>query len=419
MHVTSILNDHFPLEGFAYKSAELDSKSRILYVTIEPHKRNAPICSRCGSRGATYDHLPEREFDYTPFWEYRTKFIYRMRRCSCPHCNVIVTERVPWASGKSPLCHPFAIKLAKLAKATDWSAAATFYKTSWHVVAKAVEMVVDYGREHLQVTDATAIGIDEIAWQKGHKYITLAYQLDGDARRLLWVGEDRTNATMEAFAKDMKECHKELCDAVKVACTDMWQPFIGAVNELFPKAANVLDRFHIMKMLSRAMDDVRADEQKRLKKEGKEPVLNHTRFCFLKNPNNLTEKQSGILSELMKMNLTTVKAYTLKEQFRTLWDSNDEETAGRLIDEWCASVQHSNIGPFKRVAKTIQNHRDTILNYFRTGKCYSSGIVEGLNRKANLLIRRCYGFRTIKYAKIMLYHMLGNLPEPPLTHRFV
>ena len=121
------------------------------------------------------------------------------------------------------------------------------------------------------------------------------------------------------------------------------------------------------------------------------------------------------LSDLLKYNLQTVRAYLLKEQFRQFWDYDSPAWAAKFLDQWVALVMHSRIEPMKKVAKTLRNHRELILNYFRAKKQFSSGVVEGLNNKVKVTMRKSYGFRTFRITELALYHVLGKLPEPE-TH---
>jgi len=157
---------------------------------------------------------------------------------------------------------------------------------------------------------------------------------------------------------------------------------------------------------------------KRLKREGKDPVLKKTRWCFLKRKFNLNRSQKGKLKELVDMNLNTVKAYILKEQFHQFWEYKSPTWAGKFLDNWCALANESKLEPMIKVANMLQKHRDLILNYFIAKKEFNSGIVEGMNRKVNLTVRKAYGFRSFDVMQTALYHQLGNLPEPNFTHNF-
>ena len=198
----------------------------------------------------------------------------------------------------------------------------------------------------------------------------------------------------------------------------MWKAYLTVLKEKCPQALNVLDRFHVAQKMNKAIDEVRAAETKRLKEEGKDPDLKHSRWCFLKRKSNLTKKQKGRLKELVEMNLKTVEAYVLKEDFDKFWSYKSPAWAGKFLDQWCEMAKESKLEPMIKVANTLQNHRDLLLNYFRAKKQFNSGVVEGLNRKVNLTSRKAFGFKSFEIMKIALYHQLGKLPEPEVSHRF-
>ena len=124
------------------------------------------------------------------------------------------------------------------------------------------------------------------------------------------------------------------------------------------------------------------------------------------------------LRDLLRYNLKTVRAYLLKEAFQQLWDYNSPAWAGKFLDDWCRQVMRSRIEPMKKIARSLRQHRELILNYFRAQKLLSSGVVEGLNNKAKVTMRKSYGFRTFRCLELALYHSLGKLPEPESTHEF-
>ena len=280
---------------------------------------------------------------------------------------------------------------------------------------RSVEMAVEWGRVHQDLDDIEAIGIDEIQWQRGHRYLTLVYQIDAGCRRLLWIGKNREAKTLLRF---FHWFGNERGAALRFICSDMWQPYLKVVAKKAAQAAHVLDRFHIIKQLGKAIDDVRAQEVKTLKAEGYEPVLKRTRWLLLKRPENLAEKQEPRLAELLQYNLRTVRAYLLKEDFQFFWEYHSPYWAGQFLDRWCMRTMRSRLAPMKKVARSLRNHRELLLNWFRAKGAISAGVVEGFNNKAKLTMRKAYGFRTYKAIEVALYHTLASLPEPQTTHRF-
>ncbi|PWM80646.1 MAG: hypothetical protein DBX90_08265 [Lentisphaerae bacterium] len=130
--------------------------------------------------------------------------------------------------------------------------------------------MVNYGLTHRNLDSVTALGVDEIAWHKGHKYLTLVYQINPGARRLLWVGEKRTQETMSSFFADMTKLKADFSAQIRVICSDMWKPYLKIIAKHLPQAINVLDRFHIMQKFGKALDKVRSEEAKRLR-QAKQP----------------------------------------------------------------------------------------------------------------------------------------------------
>ena len=198
----------------------------------------------------------------------------------------------------------------------------------------------------------------------------------------------------------------------------MWKPYLKVVREKAKNAINILDRFHIVLMMNKAIDKVRAEEYREMINEGREPILRKSRWCLLKRKENLTEKQETKLKDLLRYNLKSVRAYLLKEDFYGFWDYISPAWASKFLSRWCTRVLRSRIEPMKKVAKTLRNHQDLILNWFKAKKVFSSGIVEGLNNKIKVTIRKSYGFRTFKCTQIALFHTLGKLPKPEQAHRF-
>jgi len=241
------------------------------------------------------------------------------------------------------------------------------------------------------------------------------YQINAEAIRLLWIGRDRTVKTLLRFFRFIG---KERSERLQFVCSDMWKPYLKVIKKKADEAIHILDRFHIVATIHKAIDEVRAEEYRKMKQDGHESVLKHSRWCLLKRKKNLTEKQEVKLKELLTYNLKSVRAYLLKEDFNGLWDYVSPSWAGKFLDRWCIRVMRSKIEPMKRVAKTIRTHQDLILNWFKAKKAYSCGIVEGLNNKVKVTTRKSYGFKSFKCTEIALYHVLGKLPEPELTHKF-
>jgi transposase len=337
-----------------------------------------------------------------------------MRRVQCGQCGVKV-ESVPWAIGKHSLTKAYMLYLAHWARKLSWKETALSFGTSWDQVCRAVEYVVQWGLAHRELRTLRAIGVDEIHLGRSRKFLTLVYQIEADCVRLLWVGKDRTKHSFEGFFTFIGQ---RLAGTVEFVCSDMWRPYLEVIARHCPQALNILDRFHMVAKLNKALDEVRAGEARRMIREGYEPLLKKKRWCLLKRPENLTDKQRFSLRELLQYNLKSVRAYLLKEEFQLFWAYDSPAWAAKYLDAWCTRAMRSRIGPVKKFAATVRAHRALLLNYFRAKKQFSSGVIEGLNNKAKVTLRKSYGYRTYRIAELSLYHVLGRLPEPKLAHRF-
>jgi transposase len=414
MRLITLLNHCQHYSGFVYVKARLCSQSQTIEIEVRPRRGSKPVCSGCHKRGTAYDQLSMRRFEFVPIWGFMVLLLYRMRRVDCRACGVRV-EEVPWATGKHQLTKAYMLFLAYWARKLSWQETAKAFRSSWNKVRQAVEYVVEWGLEHRNLGPILAIGVDEIQYGKGHKYLTLVYQIEQECTRLLWVGKERT---VESFAHFFTLIGAPLSEGIEYVCSDMWQPYLRVVRERCSNAVHVLDRFHIVAKMNKALDEVRAGEARRLAQDGYEPVLKKTRWCVLKRKANLTSQQRFRLRDLLRYNLRTVRAYLLKEDFQQLWEYESATWAGKFLDDWCQQVMRSRIRPMKKIAATLRTHRELILNYFRARKRISSGVVEGLNNKAKLTMRKSYGFRTFHITEIALYHALAKLPEPEVAHRF-
>ncbi len=419
MQLKTIFNRVTNYKPFVVDRVELtedDLSQPTIEITMRARENGLPTCSGCGMRCSGYDTQPTtRRFEFVPLWLIPIVLVYRMRRVNCARCGVKV-ERVPWAKGKSRLTTEFKWFLASWAKRMSWKEVSECFRVSWDHVYNSVKYAVSWGFTHRDLTGIESIGIDEVQWKRGHKYQTLVYQIDEGCKRLLWIGPNRTAKTLLRFFRFLG---KDRTKKLKFVCSDMWQAYLKVIAKKAPKAIHVLDRFHVMQKMSKAIDKVRAAEVKQLKADGYEPILTRSRWVLLKRPENLTDKQAVKLSELLECNLKSIRSYLMKEDFQQFWDYRYAVWAGRFLDAWCTRAMRSKIQPMKDFAKTLRSKRELLLNWFRAGGSLSSGVVEGFNNKLKLITRKSYGFRTQEAYETALYHNLGALPEPEFTHRFV
>ena len=307
MQLKTIFNRVTKYKPFVVTSVELTEdalEQPTIEITMRARGNGLAMCSGCGCRCSSYDALPARHFDFIPLWLIPVVLIYSMRRVNCPTCGVKV-ERVPWVEGKSRLTIDYQWFLAGWARRMSWKEVSESFRVSWDHVYNSVKQAVSWGMSHRSLDGIESIGIDEVQWKRGHKYQTLVYQIDQGCKRLLWVGPDRTAKTLLRFFRFLG---KERTAKLQFVCSDMWQAYLKVIAKKASNAIHILDRFHVMQKLSKAIDKVRAAEVKHLMADGYEAVLKGGRWLLLKRPENLSDKQAVKLSELLEYNLKSVRS---------------------------------------------------------------------------------------------------------------
>jgi len=242
------------------------------------------------------------------------------------------------------------------------------------------------------------LGFDETSQRKGHKYITCA--VDIARSKVLHVTEGKDSSTIQSAKEHLKSkgINTEKVEHISI---DMSKSFIAGINAYFPNAEIHFDRFHVVKLLNEAMDEVRRTERK------EHNELKGHKYTFLKDKNNLSNKRKQELSELITLFPTLGDAYRLKELFQDLWEMETEEEATAFLVDWCKQVEQSGIEPFKKFTKTIKAHWTGIVNFCETE--INNGILEGINSKIQLAKRRARGFRCVKNLINMIYLLCGKL----------
>jgi transposase len=407
MLVSSIVRLTLGIKDYRVVSTDLTNNE--LRIELEVKKGRKVPCSICGQRFHPKDKIRQRRWRHVSLWGIAVFLYYRPRRVKCPEHGVRV-ESIPWNMGKKPISFPLITVLSFWSKLLPWDQVAVLFNVSWNTVRSAVEAAVAYGREREDYQGVRVIGIDEISRKKGHVYHTQVYDLE--KKRLIWTGAHRDKDSLRRFFQWWGE---ERTAAIEGVCCDMWQNYIDVVHEYCGKAVIVFDKFHIVRHLMKAVDTVRRMEAKALAEVDNE-ILKDTRYIWLKNPWNLTDKQQLSLTELLKMNLRVVKAYLLKELFRKLWNYKRRGWAAKYLKKWFWWATHSRIKPLRDFAWMLRRHEEGILAYFNLR--INNGVVEAMNNNAKAISHRARGYRTEKTFSLAMIHGLGKLELPKSQHTF-
>ena len=419
LKVKTLLNRIQHFVGFVFREIRLCEAGASLWIDIhiEAHAAMPGRCAQCRKAAPSYDRLPQRIWDFVPLWGIPTRLLYPPRRVDCP-IHGIGVEFLPWSAGKRPVSIPMMLFLAQWARRLSWRETARVFHTSWEAVYRSVDWLVQWGLAHRVLVGVEAIGIDEIHWGRGKgaaSFLTLIYQIDTHCRRLLWLGPRRTQATLrQGFAT----LGPEVIRGLRFVCSDMWKPYLAVIAAKAGHALHILDRFHITSHLNEALDQVRRTECRQLKGRPRAVRLKRMRWKLLRRGSRVRGRAKTKLYGLLQSKLATGRAWMLKESFYAFWNYRSVTWAAAFLSVWTERALRSRIEPMRKVARMLRAHEELILNWFRAKGEVSTGATEGLNNKIRVVTRRSYGFRTYHAMETALYHNLGQLPEPELTHRF-
>jgi transposase len=389
----------------AHTVTKVEETDAGLLVDIDRLGQRLLRCGVCRQRcRAVHSVRPAREWRDLSMRKMALTLRYRPRRVDCPRCGVRV-EVVPWAEPWARVTTALANAVSVLARELSWRGTARQYGLNWKSVATIVKRAVQSGRRHRKRPPVHTIGIDEVSRRKGQVYLTVVYDLE--RRVLLWVGEDRTEDAVRKFFTE--ELGPRRCATLQVVCMDMWAAYATLVRTHASKAQILFDRFHIVKHLHEAVEDVRRSEMRRLSANAKGP-FKRSRWLLLKNPWNLTSDQRERLSTLVRWNVPIVRAYYLKESFQLFWDYRQPARAEAHLQKWMHAAMRSRLEPFKRFVRMLRSHLDGILPWTRLR--LSNGAVEGMNNKIKSISHRSFGFRSAKHFIAAIYHCCARLPLP-------
>ncbi len=384
-------------EPWYIKSIEFNVEEMQLNLHIDFESGHKVPCPLCGKLCCQVHDTIDRSWRHLNFFQFKTYLHCRVPRTECDECGV-KQVKVPWArksSGFTLLMDSLIVLLAQHMPAKTVADLIGEYDTRiWRVL----EHYVQEARSNEDFSKVHSVGVDETSRAKGHNYVSVFVDLDNS--KVLHVCEGRDSEALTSFKLDY-EAHKGLGENVTNFCCDMSPAFISGIESNFENAAITFDRFHVMKLMNEAVDQVRRDEQVH------NASLKRTRYIWLKNPENLTEKQAKELRPLKDMRLKTSRAYEIKLSLRDFWNIRDLDLARSYLKKWYFWATHSRLPSVIDKAKTFKNHWNGILNYVNTR--IDNGVLEGINSLIQAAKNNSRGFRSTKNFIITIYLRLGRL----------
>jgi transposase len=380
-------------------SVSFSVEKKRLDINIDFARGGVFPCPVCGNEAKAYDSK-EESWRHLNFFRYEAYLHARVPRVQCTNlgCGIKKTD-VPWARSGAGFTLLFEAFVMTLVRQMPVKAAAVILGTHDTRLWRVIDHYVAVARESLDCSDAIRLGIDETFAKKGHDYITLFHDLD--KKRLLFATPGKDNETVKAFVEDLT-AHKGAAENITAACIDMSKAFIKGIKESLPNAEITFDPFHIIQHVNDALGQVRAEEAKLYPQ-----LMKNSRYAYLKNPDNLTEKQEETLFKLSQYRLKTGRSYLIKLALQDVYRAPTREQAEADLKSWYNWAIRSQIVPIKTVAKMVKKHWNGILSWFDSK--LSNGYLEAINGLIQSAKRRARGYRSTKNLINIAYLIAGKL----------
>ncbi len=390
---TSFVYHAFGLQGYDYIRQDFVAGNIIL--SVRP-KDDLIRCPCCQSRDIVRRGVSERWVQTVPIGFKAVWLVIPVQRVGCRECGAIRLIDIKIAEARRWHTKAFERYALALAKKMTMQDVADLLGVGWDTIKSIFKRYLLRRFSKPKLGKLKYIAIDEISVRKGQRYLTLVMDLESGA--VVFVGEGRSRETLAPFWKRLKQTKAK----IQAVATDMNAGYIGAVMENLPGTAIVFDRFHVVKLMNEKITDIRRQLFRELSSPLEKQAIKGTRWILLKNPENLDENrdEKQQLDEALRLNQPLATAYYLKEDLRQLWSQPDKVTAGKVIDDWIARAEASEIRPLQVMARTLASHRFGILAYY--DHPITSGPIEGTNNKIKTLKRQAYGYRDTEFFKLRI-----------------
>jgi len=363
-----------------------------------------PICSWCGAEHASVHSRGQMRAEDLPLLGRRVFLYLEKRKCRCPDGGIHV-EHLTWLHGR--YTRRFAEQINRLTAITTNTEAGWFLGLDDEVVYRIDRaMLQEKADDLLAPTPAPrAMSVDEVAWKKGHSYVTNV--VDIDKRAVIWNHDKHGKTVLDAFYESLTESERA---AIEVVACDGAKGFLSSSRHYAENALIVLDHFHVKSYLSAAMDDVRKQELTKAKRDSTQEELAGLLHCkqrFILLRNKPSRKKTQVLKRLEQLNEPVYKAMLLKEQFATIYEYRQKKDAQPALRVWIGDALRSGLAPFKELAMKLFRKRHYVLNFFV--QRITSAISEGINNKIKRLKRMAYGYRDVAYFLLKIHQHCGLL----------
>lgn len=387
---------------FVVERCELDVDKKQLDLWVDFARGSRFACAGCGRAGCAAHDSAGQTWRHLDFFQHKAFLHCRVPRSHCPDCGVLKVK-VPWARAGSGFTLLFEAMLVAMVKHMPVGVVARMVDEHDTRLWRVLEHYVGKALDAMDLSQLRQIGVDETSARRGHDYVSLFVDLA--QRQVVYAGDGKGAETVEEFGAWLED-HGGTTDQISDVSMDMSAAFVSGARKTFPKAKITFDKFHVIQLVNKAVDEVRREERR------KNPLLKGARYIFLKNKDNLTHAQRLRLAALEGTNLDTLQAWQIRINLQDVFDRPSVSSARRFLQTWAAWVRTSGLKPMIKAAKTIMRRAGDILRSIETG--LSNGIMEAINANVQAAKRKAKGYRTKRNLKMIIYltagHVLDRLP---------
>lgn len=396
-----LLSKLLRLKTLKVSDFEFKNRDTELHLAVKPYK-NGCRCPHCGRRGRIVRQATSfRLWEDVPILGLRILFHYAPKEIDCP-THGRVQEEIPWADAYARVTYRLEYRICALCQVMTQKAAAEILRMPTSTMSDLLHRVITRTRSGHRIRGLSTIGVDEISYCKGRKFATIVYDLDRAC--VLWVGKGKGRETIDRFFQEaLSEGQRA---RVLWASCDMSEAYINAIKHHLPNVTLVIDRFHVVKALNGALDEVRKEEWRQLDSKGRKAIKG-LRWLLSLHSRNRTKAHTRFLNQLRQSNRRIHRAWVLKDEFEQFWNFRSTSAAERFLKRWMTAALRSRIASLRTFVTTLRKHYTNIITYIE--RPLTNAVGEGINRIIKIIKNRASGYRHLESFADMIFLTVGDL----------
>ena len=397
---TKLLSNLLRLNDVKITYFEFKDRDKELHVGVKPYK-NGCRCPKCGRRCEIVHIARKRSWNDVTILGRKVIFWYAPKEIDCP-THGRVQEEIPWAAPLSRVTYRLEYIICQFGRIMTQKAAADILKLATSTLSDILHRVITRVRTGHKIRGLVTLGVDEISYCKGRKFATIVYDLDRSC--VLWVGEGKGRETIDKFFNEELSEYQRL--KITWASSDMSRAYTEAIKHHCPNAKLVIDRFHLVKALNEAVDEVRKEEWRDLDVEGR-TAIKGLRWLLGMGPGSRTKGHTRFLNSLRRSNRRIHRAWVLKDEFDHFWHYSYLASAESFLKQWMTAALKSRIPSMRTFVETLKVHYANVITFIE--RPLTNAVGEGINRVLKIVKNRASGFRNLESFTDLIFLTMGDL----------